>query len=46
MPKPIRTRPVSGAQVRAYTGKAEEYALIGMIYLCCGGVTVELPTER
>ncbi len=26
MPKPIRTRPVSGAQVRAYAGKAEEYA--------------------
>jgi len=21
-------------------------ALIGMIYLCCGGITVELPTER
>lgn len=26
MPKPPRTRPVSGAQVRAYAGKAEEYA--------------------
>ena len=26
MPKPIRTKPVSGAQVRAYAGKAEEYA--------------------
>lgn len=26
MPKPIRTRAVSGAQVRAYAGKAEEYA--------------------
>jgi hypothetical protein len=21
-------------------------ALIAMIYLCCGGITVELPTER
>lgn len=26
MPKPLRTRPVSGAQVRAYAGKAQEYA--------------------
>ena len=26
MPKPMRTKPVSGAQVRAYAGKAEEYA--------------------
>ena len=26
MPRPIRTKPVSGAQVRAYAGKAEEYA--------------------
>lgn len=26
MRKAIRTRPVSGAQVRAYAGKAEEYA--------------------
>ena len=26
MPKPMRTRPVSGTQVRAYAGKAEEYA--------------------
>lgn len=26
MPKRIRTKPVSGAQVRAYAGKAEEYA--------------------
>ncbi len=26
MPKPMRTRPVSGAQVRAYSGKAQEYA--------------------
>ncbi len=26
MPRPIRTRPVSGAQGRAYAGKAEEYA--------------------
>lgn len=26
MPKPIRTKPVSGAQVRAYAGKAQEYA--------------------
>ena len=26
MPKPPRTKPVSGAQVRAYAGKAEEYA--------------------
>lgn len=26
MPKPIRTKPVSGAQVRADAGKAEEYA--------------------
>lgn len=26
MPRPIRTRPVSSAQVRAYAGKAEEYA--------------------
>ena len=25
MPKPMRTKPVSGAQVRAYAGKAEEY---------------------
>jgi transposase len=21
-------------------------ALMGMIYLCCGGITIELPTER
>lgn len=26
MPKPMRTRPVTGAQVRAYAGKAQEYA--------------------
>ena len=26
MPRPVRTKPVSGAQVRAYAGKAEEYA--------------------
>lgn len=26
MPRPIRTRPVTGAQVRAYAGKADEYA--------------------
>ena len=26
MPKPTRTKPVSGAQVRAYAGKAQEYA--------------------
>ncbi|CAB4364421.1 MAG: HEPN domain-containing protein [Actinobacteria bacterium] len=26
MPKPTRTRPVTGAQVRAYAGKAQEYA--------------------
>ena len=26
MPRPMRTKPVSGAQVRAYAGKAEEYA--------------------
>ena len=26
MPKPMRTKPVSGAQVRAYAGKAQEYA--------------------
>lgn len=26
MPKSIRTKPVSSAQVRSYTGKAEEYA--------------------
>ena len=26
MPKPMRTKPVSGAQVRAHAGKAEEYA--------------------
>lgn len=26
MPRPIRTKPVSKAQVRAYAGKAEEYA--------------------
>jgi hypothetical protein len=26
MPKPPRTRPVSAAQVRAYAGKADEYA--------------------
>lgn len=26
MPKPLRTKPVSGAQVRAYAGKAGEYA--------------------
>ena len=25
MPRPIRTKPVSSAQVRAYAGKAEEY---------------------
>lgn len=25
-PKPTRTKPVSGAQVRAYAGKADEYA--------------------
>ena len=26
VPKPMRTRPVSGAQVRAYADKAQEYA--------------------
>jgi hypothetical protein len=26
MPKPMRTKPVSGAQVRPYAGKAQEYA--------------------
>jgi hypothetical protein len=26
MPKPMRTKPVSRAQVRAYAGKAQEYA--------------------
>lgn len=26
MPRPLRTKPVSGAQVRAYAGKAQEYA--------------------
>ncbi len=26
MPKPMRTKPVSGAQVRTYAGKAQEYA--------------------
>jgi hypothetical protein len=26
MPRPIRTRPVSSAQVRGYAGKAEEFA--------------------
>lgn len=26
MPKPLRTRPVSAAQVRSYAGKAQEYA--------------------
>ncbi len=26
MPKPMRTKPVSSAQVRSYTGKAEDYA--------------------
>ena len=26
MPRPVRTKPVSSAQVRAYAGKAEEYA--------------------
>jgi hypothetical protein len=26
MPKPMRTKPVAAAQVRAYAGKAEEYA--------------------
>ena len=26
MPKPPRTKPVSGAHVRAYASKAEEYA--------------------
>ena len=26
MPKPMRTKPVSGAQVRAYAGNAQEYA--------------------
>ena len=26
VPKPVRTKPVSAAQVRAYAGKAEEYA--------------------
>jgi hypothetical protein len=26
MPKPARTRPVTAAQVRAYAGKAQEYA--------------------
>ena len=26
MPKPTRTRPVSAAQVRGYTNKAQEYA--------------------
>jgi hypothetical protein len=26
MPRPLRTRPVSAAQVRAYAGKAQEFA--------------------
>lgn len=26
MPKPVRTKPVSGPQVRAYAAKAQEYA--------------------
>ena len=26
MPKPLKTRPVSAQQVRAYAGKADEYA--------------------
>jgi hypothetical protein len=26
MPKPMKTRPVSAAQVRAYAGKSDEYA--------------------
>ena len=37
MPKPRRTRPVSAAQVRAYAGKAEEYA---------AAATSELEAER
>ena len=36
MPKRVRTKPVSAAQVRAYAGKAEEYALAAASELKAG----------
>lgn len=36
MPKPIRTRPVSAAQVRAYAGKAQEFVDAAIDELAAG----------
>ena len=36
MPKPVRARPVSNAQVRAYAGKAQEYADAAAAELAAG----------
>lgn len=36
MPKPLRTRPVSTALVRAYAGKAQEYADAAVAELTAG----------
>lgn len=36
MPKPLRTRPVSTVQVRAYAGKAQEYADAAVAEIAAG----------
>ena len=36
MPKPMRTRPVSAAQIRAYAGKAQEFADAAIDELAAG----------
>lgn len=36
MPRPLRTRPVSAAQVRAYAGKAQEFADAAINELAAG----------
>ena len=36
MPKPLRTRPVSASQIRAYAGKAQEFADAAISELAAG----------
>jgi hypothetical protein len=36
MPRPLRTRPVSAAQIRAYAGKAQEFADAAIDELAAG----------
>ena len=38
MPKPMRTKPVAAAEVRAYAGKAEEYAAAAANELALGAL--------